>query len=310
MTRKRMYNQPQTHTHWLEAPRTDWGPLRLLHRPAKDKTTRAPVLFFHGALSSAAQFDVPVSGMSWLGHMADQGRDAWALDLPGHGGSWLPAFDHQSDQASPAPRATDTPAAVQAALDVIGRPAVLVGHSWGGTVAAMGSMSAPDRTKALVLIAPPYLPEQPDRDLPRGAWRDMPLATIRRRWDMEIPTKDKTVFRDPAVMDAFFRVLADPCGNRPGRDVVRFPTGPFADYAGIVAGDPTYDPTGILRPTLLVRGANDPVAVEDDQRNFFYLIGSADKRYVTIPNGTHFMPLERSAPQLFAAVDTFINEFD
>lgn len=302
----------ETATLWLDSPRPDWGPLRLLHRPAAAGMRRAPVLFLHGALSAAAQYDLPVDGASWLAHMAARGRDAWALDLPGHGASHMPGFDLPAEAGPPAPRAWDTPPAVRAALELIGAPAVLIGHSWGATVAALGAMAAPERTRALVLIAPPYLPELPDRDVPRGAWRDLPLAAIRKRWDMEIPDTDKTRLRDPAVLDAFLDALADPlgAGTGAGRGTVRFPAGPFADFAGIVSGAPTYDPGQIRPPTFLVRGGDDPVALEDDQRRFFYLIGAAEKHYVSLPRGTHFLPLERRAPELFAAVDDFIEEFE
>lgn len=307
----------KSETIWLDVPEAPWGPLRLLHRPAEGAATGAPVLFLHGALSAAAQFDLPVDGMSWMAHVAARGRDAWALDLPGHGASRLVEFDAPAEAGIPLPRAWDTPPAVEAALDRIGRRAVLVGHSWGGTVAALGAMAAPERVLALTLIAPPYLPDLPDRDVPHGSWRDLSLDTIRRRWDMEIPTEDKASFRDPAVLDAYLAALADPvrlgADSSPGdlsRSTVRFPAGPFADFAGIVSGKPTYDPDAIRPPTLLVRGGDDPVAVEDDQRQFFYLIGAAEKRYVTLPRGTHFLPLERWAPQLFETVDEFIEEFE
>lgn len=300
---------PQTQTHWLDPPRPDWGRLRLLHRPASRDGAGVPMLFLHGALSAAAQFDLPIDGMSWLAHAAARGHDAWALDLPGHGGSSMPAFDHPADDGRPAPRAWDTQPAVRAALARIGAPAVLVGHSWGGTVAALGAMAAPHATRALVLIAPPYLPDLRARDVPRGAWRDLPLDAIRRRWDLEIPVADKTAFRDPEVLDAYLAALADPLATGKATDVARFPAGPFADFAGIVSGKPTYDPALIRPPTLLVRGADDPVASEDDQRRFFYLIGAAEKRYVTLKRGTHFLPIERWAPTLFETVDRFIEEF-
>lgn len=266
------------------------------------------MLFLHGALSAAAQFDLPVDGMSWLAHAAARGHDAWALDLHGHGGSWMPAFDHPAEEGRPAPRAWDTQPSVRAVLDRIGAPTIIVGHSWGGTVAALGAMAAPEATRALVLIAPPYLPDLPGRDDPRGAWRDLPLDAIRRRWDQEIPVEDKTAFRDPAVLDAYFAALADPLSAGKTADVVRFPAGPFADFAGIVSGKPTYDPALIRPPTLLVRGADDPVATEEDQRRFFYLIGAAEKRYVSLKRGTHFLPIERWAPTLFDAVDSFIED--
>jgi len=68
---------------------------------------------------------------------------AFAPDRPGYGGSWRPAGGFAANAE-----------AVLADMDARGvRSAVLVGHSWGGGVALRVAGLAPDRVRAVVLLA-------------------------------------------------------------------------------------------------------------------------------------------------------------
>ncbi len=87
------------------------------------------------------------------------------IDRPGHG--WSGRRDRA--WSSPAYQA----AVLRDVLDRIGvGRAILVGHSWGGALAAVFALNNPDRVAGLVLLAPPLYPR-----LRRMTWLYAVLAT-------------------------------------------------------------------------------------------------------------------------------------
>lgn len=75
------------------------------------------VVLVHGAWHGAWCWERVVAGLE------ARGVATVAIDLPGHGDDPGPATDFAGDVA-----------AVEAAIDAVGRPVVLVGHSYGGLV--------------------------------------------------------------------------------------------------------------------------------------------------------------------------------
>ncbi|HEX5239608.1 MAG TPA: alpha/beta fold hydrolase [Candidatus Limnocylindrales bacterium] len=131
----------------------------------------APLLLIHGVTSDADAF--------WrLGPaLVAAGRHVLAIDLPGHGrtGGWLGRHRF-------AETAADVVELVRA-LDLAGRPDLAVlGHSWGGMVAA-ALPAAGLAPRTLILLDPPCLPlrylalmtkdpeEQPTADLDEAVAR-------------------------------------------------------------------------------------------------------------------------------------------
>jgi pimeloyl-ACP methyl ester carboxylesterase len=95
------------------------------------------VVLLHGFGGSAAQW------LPLIARLARQGAAVMAFDLPGHGGSLgLGARDARAcADAVLAERAGDMPVHV-------------VGHSFGGAVAALMALRAPDRIASLTLLSP------------------------------------------------------------------------------------------------------------------------------------------------------------
>lgn len=103
--------------------------------------------------------------------LAASGFRVLAMDLRGHGDSDVTFTDHSAQAASED---------VTAVLDLAGRPAVLVGNSFGGRVVAYAAESQPARVGGLVLIAPFSRDREVSRELglamrflfarPWGAW--------------------------------------------------------------------------------------------------------------------------------------------
>lgn len=114
--------------------------------PAGDPSATVPIVLVHGAFGALQDFTATI-----LDDLARSHR-VIAFDRPGHGHS-----------ERPAPPWVGTPAAqaalIHEALVALGvnRPLV-VGFSWGGTVALSYALQFPGETGALVLLASPSYP--------------------------------------------------------------------------------------------------------------------------------------------------------
>jgi len=118
--------------------------LEFIERGAK--TTRPTLLFIHGAFHDARCWDVHM--MPWL---AGRGWHCCAVSIRGHGNS---PGDVIADNPSLAEMMSD----IADAIDHIGGPVILVGHSMGGVIAELVSLTNPN-VKGVIMVAPsPYSP--------------------------------------------------------------------------------------------------------------------------------------------------------
>lgn len=114
--------------------------IHYVHVPARKNADLPPVVFIHGASANLRDQMVPLRPLL-------EGRaEMLFLDRPGHG--W-------SERGSGSNETPDGQAATIAALmDSLGiGKAVIVGHSFGGAVAAAFALAQPDRTRGLVFIS-------------------------------------------------------------------------------------------------------------------------------------------------------------
>lgn len=102
-----------------------------------------PIVLVHGAFADAP---------GW-GHVAGRlqaaGREVRSIDLPGRAGNPMAPDQVTLDLHRDA---------LLAALNDLGRPAVVVGHSFAGIVIAAAAERAPEKIKTLVFVAA-YLPQ-------------------------------------------------------------------------------------------------------------------------------------------------------
>ncbi len=121
---------------------------------------KARVLWLHGWARRGEDFTLAATAL------AQQGVASVALDLPGFGASPLPSAPggarHYAELILPAVRA------------LAEEPLVLVGHSFGGTVAAVVASEHPELVASLVLTGAPLL-RNPSRSR-------SPLAYRATRW--------------------------------------------------------------------------------------------------------------------------------
>src|ERR671911_958149 len=95
-----------------------------------------PVVYLHGLLDSSD---------GWHEVASRSTRPAFALDLPGFGGSTCPRYERIASYARDVGRALDG-----LGLDRF----TLVGHSFGGAVATALTEQRPDQVASLALLAP------------------------------------------------------------------------------------------------------------------------------------------------------------
>lgn len=109
-------------------------------------TEKPPIILVHGAFANAPVWGHVVSRLRAAGH------EVVAVDLPGRPGAPMEPGKVSLDLHR------DT---VLGAVRALGRPVVLVAHSFAGIVAAAAAEQAPESIKTLVFVAA-YLPRSGD----------------------------------------------------------------------------------------------------------------------------------------------------
>lgn len=306
--------------HHIDSSAAAGERIHLRERHAGDSPAAAgrAILFVHGATYPGVMFDVP--GSSWMAHAVADGYAAYAIDIRGYGASTRgPALGAPANDNPPFARAESAVADIADAVVFIRARAQvetvdIVSWSWGTMTAGMYAAGAPGTIGRLVQFAPVYCCEQPaqvaalaDPDAAGrlralGAYRSQTMAQARERWDAEITAHYASDWRDPAVLDAWFTAMLV---DEPA-DAVRAPNGVLVDLWEAFNGRARYEAGAIDVPTLVIRGTQDATAVREDGLGLFDRLGGAHKRYIEIAHGTHFLLLERRAPQLFDSVSAFL----
>jgi pimeloyl-ACP methyl ester carboxylesterase len=287
------------------------------------------VLFVHGATYPGLSFDLAVPGYNWMDYVAARGFAAYAVDIRGYGSSSRPReMAGPAGEAKPVMRAPEAVRDILDAVDFIRRRTGvtrvnLIGWSWGTVTAGAFAAEYPTMVERLVLYAPVYSlymperlkafhladPEDESRFNPAiGAYRTVDGAGIRSRWEAQIVPDDKDEWRDTAVAEAWIAALlaSDPKSATYEPPALRAPNGVLVDVFEIFSGRPVYDAGRIKAPTLIIRGADDPTATDEDAVGLYTALGSRTKDYTAIAGGSHFISLERKAPALMQAVQSFL----
>jgi lipase len=250
-----------------------WGPLK-----------PSSVVCVHGITQHGGVFEV-------LGRRLEEvGRSVLAVDLRGHGGSGhQPPWDVRTHVRD-----------LLQTLETYGiRHAVLIGHSFGGRVAAAVAAEEPERVECLALLEP-GLRVPPERAL-RGAEVD------RLDWSFEseegavnaLLGSDGLTTAAEETVAAYAR--ADVCRGADGR--YRFS---FCPSAAVTAwSEMTLPPPPIAAmPTLLVQ-AEDSLSDPDLERQYRRRLGEGLK-VAKVPNGHNLLwesPLETAR-----AIEGFLRE--
>jgi pimeloyl-ACP methyl ester carboxylesterase len=243
----------------------------------------APVLLVHGSGGGLHSWDQ-------LAPLLSDSFELWMPARRGYGPSDVP----------PARKSLkDEVADLTAILDAIGRPAHLVGASYGATLALHTAVAEPDSLLSLTVFEPPLFAS----GAAVAPLLDRYRAAFERDDDAEMFAVLNLVTRVPASV-----VAALAAGSRTPDPVEarRSAIGWLHDLEALADDDP--DParwSAITVPTLVLNGADtwDPMPATMDA----LAAALPSARRITWPGQSHFAP--STAPQLMAeALRTFFAE--
>jgi pimeloyl-ACP methyl ester carboxylesterase len=290
-----------------------------------DLSTFAPdhtLVFVHGATYPASTaFDLELGGLSWMDYIAARGFDVYLLDLPGYGRSTRPASMQQAaDAGQPVETTAQAVADYGAVVDwVLARRRLskldIMGWSWGTTIAGGFAAEQPAKVNRLVLYAPVWLSHDvpPTGDAAKlGAYRLVSSDAALKRWLNGVPADKQAALIPPGWFEQWQKATwaTDPQAATANPSMLRAPNGVTQDVRGFyMSGKATYDPDKITAPTLMIQAEWDrDTPPYMSQALFPLLTGAAWKQYDLIGEGTHTVMMEKNRPQLFSAVQNFLEE--
>jgi len=276
------------------------------------------VLFVHGATyGSTDTFDYVIDGQSWMDLMAEQGFDAWCLDLLGYGQSDRPGA--MNEPAANHPPIVDTAHAVSEVENAVThilrsrniQSLNLIGYSWGTAICGSYAGQHPAKIDRLVLSGALWIEELAPTGKPAtalGAYRTVDVDAMMSRWATGLATQeiDNIVSEQERRRWCQQTAGCDPTFQETG--LLRAPTGVIKDYSQCrETGADWYDPALIRSPVLIIVGDLDvETTPAQGQRLFDRLTGAQTKQITVIGQGTHSLLLEKNRHQLHAGVSSFL----
>lgn len=287
------------------------------------------LLLVHGRGPGATVvFDLPLPGYSWMDYFAGRGFDVFALSVRGFGLSTRPPeLEEDPTGKPPAIRGKLAARDIEAAVRFIRRERKvdrvnILGRSWGSTTVPTFAAAHINQVRRLVLYAPYYAYNNPQRaaqfedpahpgewDKRRGAWYWTTQEEFHERWFGHIPGTAHRRWVDPRVVRTLWKewLRSDPEGSRRNPPAVRSPNGSFADLYDRVRNIPAYDAAKLSVPVLLIYGDRDGAANPTEAWGLFQkLTASHGKKYVVLGDGTHYMEFEKRREELFREVQLFL----
>ena len=267
------------------------------------------ILFLHGSsFPSALSFGFKMNDHSWIDNMSDNGYDVYALDFLGYGNSdRYPEMETDLPAGKPVGRALDVYKDVDIAIDLIlkrtGKKKVyLVGHSWGGSVAALYASKFPDKVSKLILFAAITKKETVSKAEEINYSFETMTPNERVHAMKNLTPEGKSCVLEPEVINIWGNtwLQSDPLTLKSKSGAIRFPSGPSQDVTDLLHNKPYYKPEDIKVPVLVIRGEWDSYPNNTDCEKLFSSLENAPyKKYVMLEKGTHVMHLEKSRYQLY-----------
>lgn len=299
----------ESHIRGLQIALTHKDPTVLLHDYA--------VLLLHGSsFPSELSFGFKMNSYSWIDNLAENGYSVYALDFLGYeNADHYPEMETSSLLGKVVGRAQDVYKDVDKAVDLVikatGKTKVyLIGHSWGGSVAALYATKYPDKVAKLVLFA--AITKREDTSAIEKVEGSFEAMTPHERITAmkNLTPKGKECRLEPEIFTSWGDTWlnSDKLVAKFRSNSVRFPSGPSQDVEDMLHGKAYYNPVDIKVPVLVVRGEWDKYPDNTDTEKLFSSLENAPyKKYVVIEKGTHVLHLERSRYQLYDETLRFLN---
>lgn len=275
---------------------------------ASARPGRVPIVLVHGArVPGIASFDLPVEGGSLAADLARAGHRVVIMDARGYGGSTRPDEMSRPPQGRPLVSSHEVVRDIDAVVQWIMRRAsvsqvALLGWATGGHWSGMYASLHPERVSHLVVYNSLYGGTRGHRTLEDtdvvslSAYRFSDAASLLRTWDNSIPLEDKALWRDPRVA-AFYQseaLASDPTSSERDPPAFRAPMGAIQDSYYLAVGRQLWDAGSITAKVLIIRSENDFWSRSEDVTQLAsHLTRAASVRTVTIPDGTHYVHLDR-----------------
>jgi pimeloyl-ACP methyl ester carboxylesterase len=278
------------------------------------------LVFVHGATYPAStSFDLELGGQSWMDFIARHGFDVYSIDLPGYGhATRQSALDQPADANEPFVETTaDAVADYNAVVEwVCGRRHIdrvdAMGWSWGTTIAGGFAAEHPEKVHRLVLYASLWLSQNKPPTTKVGAYRTVTRASALERWMNGVPNDKKVDLIPDDWFDRWQQATwaTDPKAASVSPPALRAPNGVAIDFRNHWMSDkPTYDPSRITAPTLIIQAEWDRDAPPYMSQALFPLLTHAAwKQYDLIGEGTHMVMMEKNRQLLFDSVQGFLEE--
>jgi pimeloyl-ACP methyl ester carboxylesterase len=265
-----------------------------------------PVLLVHGGSPPGEiVFDLNVPGYSLAEDLALAGHPTYIVNVRGWGKSSGPPSDVPSREAL-----QDVDAAVRwIQRDSRTQHLALIGHATGGHWVGMYAVLHPENVNRIVMVNSMYGvdapwplgssfedPQHPGRfDDSGGLYRMADGNSLLAGWNRSIPTDDKSVWRDPRVANAYVvgGLATDPTSFSRTPPSMRIPGAFRREHYEIAHGKKFWDAHEIRVPTLYVRGTRDHWSRPEDLQALARDLTNALAQFVSIPDATHFVFLDR-----------------
>lgn len=290
--------------------------IAITHITPKVISSDYPVLFLHGSsFPSLLSFGFEMSNTSWMKNLSENGYDVYALDFLGYGNSdRYPEMKKPSDKivGRAAEVSLDVEKAINFILKETGKNKIyLIGHSWGGSVAALSASKLKDKVEKLVLFAAITVRnENSESEKINRSFEEMtPIQRINAM--ISLTPQGKECQLEPEIFENWGEIWkkSDPLIADSKNPAVRFPSGPSVDIEDLLHNNSYYDPKKITAKTLIIRGEWDQYPNNNDAENLFIsLENAASKKYIVIEKGTHVMHLEKSRNELYNETLHFLKD--
>ena len=276
----------------------------------RKRSRKPPILLLHGGgAGGIASFDLPVAGGSFAEDLAKAGLHVFIIDARGWENSTRPDYDTTKRwviAASSAEVSRDIDAVVDFIREKTGRKKVaLFGWATGGSWMGYYSCIYPYKTASLIMLNSLYNVKAPwiftklfrnPSDTSQFNYasthvlRRATAAQLIENWNNYIPVADKSQWYDTAVAKAYARTAVSFNED----SILEVPGGYRAESFYTAQGKGMWHAKDVSVPVLAIRCAYDTWSRPEDLTALQEkLVNSPRKQFVTLPEGTHMVFLER-----------------
>jgi pimeloyl-ACP methyl ester carboxylesterase len=282
------------------------------------------VLFVHGAtISGKLSAGYPIDGYSWAKDVANTGRDAWVIDLPGYGRSDdYPEMRkvNAGTVADSVGNAKSLVPVLDAAVDYIlqqsgAQKITIIATSRGAIPVGYYANAHPQKLDKVVFNSPIVRRDSTNPDVikslfgsaqrPKNNFYEIPMEQR-----MAMLSDDRPAGTDIQLEDGFVKNWPKDSLSERGtkQGTIKVPGGFAQDIYDAWHGV-YWDPAKIEVPVLITRGDYDHVLTTRDDTDWLYshLVNAPSKRFVLIDKGTHAMLFEKKRFELYREVQVFLD---